>query len=175
MEFLELVKSRQSCRDFLETPIEKEKLKKIAELSLLAPSACNSQPWKIYVVTSEEKRALVAKSVQDFGMNKFVSKAQAFFVVTETSARLAVGSGLKFDKNHFVKYDVGELVAYLTLTAKNEGLDTCILGWVNHDKLKDAVKFSDAEFCCMVVAVGYSNTPLREKVRKPASEKITYI
>jgi nitroreductase len=108
-------------------------------------------------------------------MNKFASKAQAFFVVTEITAKLAIGASIKFDRNHFVKYDVGELVAYLTLTAKNEGLDTCILGWLNHDNLKEVVGFSDDEFCAMIIAVGYSETPLRKKIRKSFDGKVTII
>jgi len=175
MEFEILVQNRQSCRYFNDKPVEIEKLKKVAETALLAPSACNSQPWKIYIVTDEKKVKAVAKSSQDLGMNKFASKAQAFFVVTEITAKLAIGAGLKFDKNHFVKYDVGELVAYLTLTAKNEGLDTCILGWLNHDNLKQAVGFTDNEFCAMIIAVGYSDAPLRKKVRKSFEEKIAII
>lgn len=175
MEFDILVENRQSCRDFIEKPIELEKLKKVAKNALLAPSACNSQPWKIYIIADKEKVKAVAKSSQDFGMNKFASKAQAFFVVTEITATLAIGASIKFDRNHFVKYDVGELVAYLTLTAKNEGLDTCILGWLNHDNLKEVVGFSDDEFCAMIIAVGYSETPLRKKIRKSFDEKVTII
>ena len=46
-KFLELVNNRQSCRDFNDKPLERETLERIVELGRLAPSACNSQPWKM--------------------------------------------------------------------------------------------------------------------------------
>ena len=63
----------------------------------------------------------------------------------------------------------------MTLGAKANGLDTCIIGWMDEEKLKDALSLADNEVCTMVVAVGYSDTPIREKVRKDKSEKIKYI
>ncbi len=175
MDIIEVINTRQSCRDFTGEKPPVELLSEIVKTALLAPSACNSQPWKIYLVTDEEKMKKVASSVQDLGLNKFVSKAGAFFVVCEQNAKLLPGSSLKFDKNHFVKYDVGELIAYLTLVAKSKGLETCILGWVNGKKLKEAVNYSDDEECNIVIAVGYSNSPLRPKKRKPISEKLIVI
>ena len=175
MELLEVIKTRQSCRKFNGEKPPIELLKEIAELALLAPSACNSQPWKIYLVYDDEKVKEVAKSTQDFGMNGFASKAGAFFVIADQEAKLMVGSSLKFDKNHFVKYDVGELIAYLTLICKEKGLETCILGWVNDKKLRKAVNYSEKETCNIVVAVGYSDIDVRKKSRKSADEKIIVI
>ncbi|MBO5713400.1 MAG: nitroreductase family protein [Clostridia bacterium] len=175
MNVIDAIKTRQSCRNFNGEKPPLELLNEIAELALLCPSACNSQPWKIYLVYDNEKVEEVAKSTQDLGMNKFASNAGAFFVVADQNAKLMIGAGLKFDQNHFVKYDVGELIAYLTLLCKEKGLETCILGWVNDKKLKNAVNYSDNEVCNVVIAVGYSDIPLRKKVRKPASEKIVVI
>ena len=175
MELLEAIKTRQSCRKFNGENPPVELLKEIAELALLAPSACNSQPWKIYLVYDNEKVLEVAKSTQDLGMNGFASKAGAFFVIADQEAKLMIGAGLKFDNNHFVKYDFGELIAYITLLCKEKGLETCILGWVNDKKLRKAVNYTDKETCNVVIAVGYSDAPIRKKSRKSAEEKITVI
>ena len=69
-----------------------------------------------------------------------------------------------------MKYDVGELVAYLTLGAKAMGLETCIIGWINHEMLKAELDMPENEICNVVVAFGYSDIPVREKARK--SEEI---
>ena len=50
MAFLELVKHRKSVRAFLNRPVEREKILACLEAARLAPSACNSQPWKFIVV-----------------------------------------------------------------------------------------------------------------------------
>ena len=52
-KFDELMKDRHSARDFQSKEIPEEILKKIITISLDSPSWCNSQPWKVYVVTGK--------------------------------------------------------------------------------------------------------------------------
>ena len=174
-EFLTLVKNRQSCRDFNDMPLEKEVLDKIVDLGLLSPSACNSQPWKMYVVTDEQTREKVAKSLQDCLMNKFVDKAKAFIVLGETDAKLKVGIGSRFKADHFVKYDIGELIAYLTLGAESLGVSSCIIGWVNEKNLKEVLSMPEQESVSIVVALGYSDIEKRKKARKDKETVVKYI
>lgn len=60
MTFLELAKERFSVRSFKNEPIKDEELKTILEAGKVAPTACNFQPQKIYVVKSEELRKKLA-------------------------------------------------------------------------------------------------------------------
>lgn len=168
--FEQLVLSRQSCRNFNDKPIEKEKLQKIASLARLCPSACNSQPWQMYVVTEEESVKKTAEALGLNGHNKFLDKAKAFIVPVEKQAVLK--AGVKFDRNHFVKYDMGELIAYITLGAESMGIKSCIIGMVDQEKLKQAIGLSETDVCNVAVALGYSDAPLREKVRKLEEEII---
>ena len=171
-EFEKLVRTRQSCREFNDKSVDKQTVMEIAELAMLSPSACNSQPWKMYVVTDAEKVSAVAESLQERGRNAFVSKAKAFIAVSEKQATLKPDVEKKFDRNHFVKYDIGELIAYITLGAKAKGLETCIIGWINHEKLKTALAMPDSEVCNVVVAIGNSDIAIREKSRKAKEDII---
>ncbi len=174
-KFLELVKNRQSCRDFNDKPIERETLEKIVELGRLAPSACNSQPWKMYVVTDEEMRKKVAKTTQDCLMNKFVDKAKAIIVLAETCATLKERIISKFSSKHFVKYDIGELTAYLTLGAESLGVSSCIIGWVNEKNLKAVLSMPEDENVTIVIALGYSDIEKRPKARKDKEKVVKFI
>jgi len=60
MEFLELAKNRYSERNFASKPIEEEKLYKILEAGRIAPTACNYQPQRFYVLKSKEALAKAA-------------------------------------------------------------------------------------------------------------------
>ena len=171
--FNELIVSRQSCRDFNDIPIERETVLEIAKSAMLAPSACNSQPWKMYVVTSPEKVAETAAALGVNGHNKFLNKAKAFIVFAEKQAVLK--PGVKFDRNHFVKYDVGELIAYATLKAESLGVKSCIIGMVDQTLIKGAVGHDDNELCNIAVALGYSAPPIRQKKRKMEEEVIEEI
>ena len=173
--FEKLVKQRQSCRDFSDKEIEKEKLDKIIDTARLAPSACNSQPWKMVVVTKKDNVNTVCECLQEKGHNKFLSGAKAYIAVVNKNAKLKDTIESKFDRNRFVKYDVGELIAYITLTAKSLGIDSCIIGWMNEEKLYSVLGLEDNEKCEIVVALGYSDIPTREKIRKDRADVVKFL
>ncbi len=59
--FSEVVKSRRSIRGFRPDPVPADKLQEIFELAQRAPSNCNTQPWKLWVVSGERCNALRKK------------------------------------------------------------------------------------------------------------------
>ena len=60
MDFLELAQRRYSERNFADRPLEEEKLYKILEAGRIAPTACNNQPQRFYVLKSGEARTKAA-------------------------------------------------------------------------------------------------------------------
>ena len=57
MSFLELAKERYSVRKFQDREIAQSDMDKILEAANIAPTGCNYQPQRIYVVKSEENLA----------------------------------------------------------------------------------------------------------------------
>ena len=51
-----MIQKRQSDRKYKDEPVSREDIVKCLEAARLAPSACNSQPWRFVVV--EDKAAL---------------------------------------------------------------------------------------------------------------------
>jgi nitroreductase len=68
MEFLEMAKNRYSERYFDSRPIEQEKLDRILEVGRQAPTACNYQPQRFYLIRSEEAKAKL-RTVTHFHFN----------------------------------------------------------------------------------------------------------
>lgn len=68
MDFLELAKNRYSERFFDTRPVEQEKLERILEAGRVAPTACNYQPQRFYVLRSPEALAR-ARMVTPFHYN----------------------------------------------------------------------------------------------------------
>ncbi len=60
MTFLELARNRYSERSFGEKQIGEEDLYKILEAGRIAPTACNNQPQRFYVLKSNEALSKVA-------------------------------------------------------------------------------------------------------------------
>ncbi|MBQ5649658.1 MAG: nitroreductase family protein, partial [Clostridia bacterium] len=71
MNFTEIALSRQSCRKYDPSrEVESEKLKAVLDAAILAPSACNGQPYH-FTVCSGEKANEIAKHVTGAGLNRF--------------------------------------------------------------------------------------------------------
>ncbi len=171
MEFFELIQKRESCRNFKDTPVENEKLRRCIEAARLAPSACNSQPWRYIIVNDPELSLKVAKCVQDMGMNKFTTNCPSFAIVLETEASLISRLGGKITDQKYAPLDVGISVAHFCLEATDLGLSTCILGWLNEGKLTELFNVPKNERVRVVLAIGYAaNDTLRTKQRKPLED-----
>ena len=175
MDFLELVQKRQSCRSYANIPVETEKLEKILEAARLSPSACNSQPWKFYVVTNPQKCAEIAPATQEEGLNKFANQCPAFIVITEQTALLIAKGGMKPNQK-WAKFDLGIATICACLQAEELGLGTCIMGSYNGDRIKKILGITGESPVAIVIAVGYPASPeIRPKKRKALNEITTFI
>ena len=56
MHFHKLVNVRESCRKYDPRAVNREDIVRIIEACRLAPSACNSQPWRFIVVDEPSLR-----------------------------------------------------------------------------------------------------------------------
>lgn len=53
-DFLKLAEKRCSVRKFVNKPLEQDKIDKILQAAMVAPTGCNYQPQRILVINSEE-------------------------------------------------------------------------------------------------------------------------
>jgi len=175
MDFLEIANARQSCRSYDETkPVEQEKLDAILEAVRLAPSACNGQPYQITVCRGEKAKQ-AAKACQGMGMNKFASQAPVLLVISEEDYCKTAAMGAKVKHNDYRSMDIGIAVAYLTAEAAAQGLGTCILGWLDDEKLRQICNLKHP--VRLVVTLGYpaEGEKLRTKKRKDMDTLVTYV
>ena len=174
MNFYEIAKARQSCRSYDPTrKVEKEQLDAILEVARISPSACNGQPYHITVCTGESAK-LVAKATQGMGMNRFATDAPVMLVISEKPYVKTAALGAKLKGNDYRSIDIGILSAYITAEACAQGLETCILGWLDDDKIRKICDLDGA--VRLVITLGYaeSDYKLRDKTRKPLDELVSY-
>ena len=167
----QLYRNRQSCRAFDGREVPADLVKRICAAALLAPAACNAQPWKLVAVLGE-KRKEVAGCLQGLGMNKFASDAGALVAVCEGKSNLTAKLGGRMKNTDFTANDLGILTAHLVIAAEAAGVSSCILGWRNEEKLREALGIRDPVRIPVVVALGYAKAgdPVRPKNRKPLEE-----
>ena len=174
-DYFELIERRESCRSFSDRPVEREKLERCISAARIAPSACNSQPWRYLVVTNPELCEKLRPCVQGLGMNRFADQCRAFVVVVEEPANLSERVAKVIKQQHFAPVDIGLSVSQLCYAATEQGLSTCILGWLNEGQIKKLFSLGAEEHVQLVICVGYAAPgELRKKVRKPEEKTVSY-
>ena len=173
MNFNEIALNRQSCRSYdEERAVETEKLEAILEAVRLSPSACNGQPYHLTVCKGQTAKE-VAKATMGMGMNKFAAQAPVLIVISEAPYVKSAALGAKLKNNDYRSIDIGIAAAYLTAEATAQGLSTCILGWLDDDKIR---KLCDLDAPVrLVITLGYAKADdkLRAKKRKELSQLVT--
>ena len=175
MDFLEIAQNRQSCRAFDETKeVEREKLERIMEAARLAPSACNCQPY-FFTVCQGEAAKQAAAATQSMGMNKFASQAPVMIVVSEAPYNKSAAMGARVKNNDYRSIDIGIAAAYLTAEAQTQGLSTCILGWLDDEKIRADIGTDHPTR--LVITLGYAkeDDKLRPKKRKELGELVRFV
>ena len=175
MNFTEIALARQSCRAYDDTKaVEPEKLEAILEAARLAPSACNGQPYHFTVCRGDNAKA-VAKACGGVGMNKFAVQAPVCIVVSEMPYVKSAAMGARVKNNDYRSIDIGIATAYLTAEATARGLATCILGWLDDQKIREICGLSDP--VRLVITLGYAKEgdKLRAKKRKDMTELAKYL
>ncbi len=175
MNFKEIAENRQSCRAYNSSrSVEKEKLDAILEVARLSPSACNGQPYHITVCTGEVAKK-VAKATQGMGLNKFAPDAPVLLVISEKPYVKTAALGAKMKKNDYRSMDIGILSAYITAEAAAQGLGTCILGWLDEERIRELCNLDGT--VRLVITLGYAkdDDKLRTKKRKDIDELVSFI
>jgi nitroreductase len=178
MDFLDLIKTRQSIRHYTSKPVEPEKIEKLIEVVRLAPSASNSQPWKLIIVDDPAKTEKIAKATFDtiIYFNKFTVEAPVFAILVIEKPRLITYLGATIKKREFPLIDIGIAAEHFCLQAAEMGLGTCMIGWFNEKKIKEVLGIPKVTRIGLLISVGYApdGYKLREKIRKQTKEMCSY-
>ena len=173
MNFTEIAKNRYSCRKYDPSRlVEGEKLEAVLAVGVLAPSACNGQPYHITVCTGERAKQ-VAEASQGAGINQFATEAPVVLVLSERPYCRTAAIGAKLKHNDYRSIDIGILAAYLTAEATAQGLGSCILGWFNGEKIKKLCAL-DGDVR-LLITLGYAKDAPTLKKRKSKEELVSYI
>jgi nitroreductase len=174
MNFTEIAENRQSCRSYDPArQIEEEKLAAILNAARLAPSACNGQPYRITVCRGEAARQ-VAKATTGLGMNKFAAEAPLLLVISEMPYCKTAAMGARVKGNDYRSMDIGIAAAYITAEAAAQGLGSCMLGWLDDEKIRQICDLDSP--VRLVITIGYAKEgdKLRPKKRKELDELVTF-
>ena len=163
MAFLDLVKHRKSVREFLDRPVEREKIMMCLEAARLAPSESNSQPWRFIVVDDNQLKNKLCKEA--FGgiyfFNSFCKTAPVIVVIITEKSKFLARIGGMFRGTKYSLIDIGIASEHFVLQAEDLGLGTCWIGAFNERAVKTILKIPQHKKIDILIALGYYD---REKL-----------
>jgi nitroreductase len=157
MALLDLIKQRKSVREFLDKPVEREKIMMCLEAARLAPSESNSQPWRFIVVDDKELKNSLCDAA--FGglyfINTFCKTAPVIVVVISEKSKFIARVGGMFRGTKYYLIDIGITCEHFVLEAEDLGLGTCWIGWFNERAVKSLLKIPQSKKIDILIALGY--------------------
>jgi nitroreductase len=172
--FLELCRRRESVRRYDPARgVDRAALERCLEAARLAPSACNSQPWRFIVVADPAGKAALAAvaftGVHNF--NKFAAEAPVLIVAIRELSRFAARAAGWVRGLEYSLIDLGIACEHLVLQAAEEGLGTCWIGWFDERAVRKQLGLPRGTKIDIIISLGYAaDATVREKIRKPPAE-----
>ena len=170
MALLDLLQHRKSIRGYLDRAVEREKIMMCLEAARVAPSACNSQPWKFIVVDDRELKNKLCKAAFGgiYSINSFCKTAPVIVAVVSEKSRFIARIGGMFRGTKYYLIDIGIACEHFVLQAEDLGLGTCWIGWFNERAVKSILNVPQDKKVDILIALGYYD---KEKSRPEHSRE----
>lgn len=164
--FETIVNSRHSIRSFKNEPVNDADLRKALELAMRAPSACNRQPVRVYVLDHSKFDV-----IQNWtgGVKTFIDSVDKLLIVT--------GQMAAFEDDEYYQYTVsaGIFAGYLSLALHTYGIGSCILqraltresSWETVAKTLH-IPVNEQSVCAIAIGVP------QDEIKVPASHRLSY-
>lgn len=166
MDFFEVIEKRRSVRAYLSRDVEEDKLKKVLDAALQAPSAGNLQAYRIFLTKNPEMRERLAEA--SFGQ-QFVAEAPVVLVFCALPEKSSARYGKRGAELYCIQ-DATIAASYAQLAATALGLATCWVGAFDDDAVKKILALKK-ERPVAILPLGYA----AETPRKPKREDFNSI
>jgi len=163
VKVIEEIMKRRSIRTYNEKSVEEDKLARILEAGRLAPTARNSQDWRILVVSDPEK----IKTLIDQASPRQTFLKQAPIIL----AACALNPDYIMRCGHpAYLIDLAIVLDHIALQAVREGLGTCWIGSFDEAKAKSVLNVPAAVRLVELMSLGHYDSLPDARERKPVQD-----
>lgn len=166
--------SRRSLREFSNESVDESVVRRALELAKATPSACNRQPWHVYMI-SEKTQIARCLALQN-GNRGFGDKIGCLLVIAIDIS--AFGPGVE-SYQHWI--DGGMYAMSVILALHSLGVASCCLNWSVSPSvdlsLRSVIKVPKPHSVIMMIGVGYpeEDNIVCASPRRPVSDYLTVI
>ena len=162
MEVFDDIKKRRSIRFYTDEAIDEDRLKKLVEAAIWAPSAGNIHAWNIVIVQRKEDiEQLEAVSPGVLGN-------LTTLMILCTDKEKAYGRGGEVGRDVLSRMDIAIAAQNICLEATELGLGSCIIRSFNQNAVAELLDLPENIMPELLVSLGYPrripNPPSRRRV-----------
>ena len=150
---LSAIEQRRSPKQFLDIPVEAEKLHSILDAARWAPSSRNEQPWR-FILATKENSAEYERVLSTLNEKNREWAKQASVLLVAIAHQFIERTG---SSNAHAMHDVGGAVAHLTTQAVSLGLQVHQMGGFDSEKLRKLYQIPEGFDPVTVNAIGYGD------------------
>lgn len=166
MEFFELIQKRYSVRAYKPTPVEKEKLRKVLEAALLAPTAANRQPFEFVVIPTQGREAELKRI---YSREWFTQAPLVICACAKTSE-----AWTRRDGKNYAEVDTTIAMDHLILAAADLGLGTCWIAAFDLAAAREILGLPPQVEPVAFTPLGYPADEGKPKKRKSLADLVRY-
>jgi len=164
LKVFDAVKKRSSIRQYLEKPIEVEKLNVVLEAGRIAPSARNLQEWRFIIVKDLDIRRKIGEAANG---QVFVGEAPVVIVACAVTDGRVMSCG-----QLCYPIDVAIALDHMSLVAVELGLGTCWIGAFDEGKIKEILGIPNDVRVVELMPIGYPKFDRTKKKDRLSFEKV---
>jgi nitroreductase len=161
MDFNELLKKRRSIRNYLTNlEVSIEKIIKIIEAGMLAPSIGDLQPWQFIVIKDREK----IEKLAEYSFQEWVLSANTIVAIIGDKNIVKLTYEDRACEN--LNQTIGACIENMLLKATELGLGSCWVTIFDVEKVNELLKIPKNKECLAFITLGYPNEkPLKKKIK----------
>lgn len=166
MEVFDVIKKRRSIRFYTDEAIDEDKLKKLVEAAIWAPSAGNIHAWNIVIVQRKEDiEQLEAVSPGVLGN-------PTTLMILCADKEKAYGRGGEVGRDVLSRMDIAIAAQNICLEATELGLGSCIIRSFNQNAVAELLDLPENIMPELLVSLGYPMGIPAPPPRRSAEEVI---
>lgn len=150
--FNDVIFSRHSVRDFKDESIKEDDIKYALKCFLGAPTACNRQMCKVYLVNDSDVKSKLHNIIM--GISGFNQKTVSYFIITYDMASLDY-----FGERNQGHLNVGLAAMNFVNGLHARGIGSCFMQWSNKYsedlQVRKFLKLPESERIGIVIGAGY--------------------
>ncbi len=167
MDFFDVIGQRYSVRAYKPDAVEEDKLRRVLEAGVIAPTACNLQPFRLVVIRTQDHPDVLKKMCR-----------APFF----TQAPLIIGiyadvnaAWVRKDGKSYADVDAAIAMDHMILAATELGLGTCWIGAFDAQTARDFAGLGPGFEPVAFTLLGYPASTRPKRQRKPFEDIVTYL